>query len=108
MEIAVEYMMGLEYFVCFPSQHFFSHVRMELLISTVWSNCVLLKGITWYCRFKLNPGPFSSEFDALSTITSPHTLGLEYEPRREKTGLRGFRPGQTQTGLYKLRKELEA
>ena len=31
-----------------------------------------------------------------------------YEPRREKTGLRGFRPGPTQTGLYMLRKELEA
>ena len=31
-----------------------------------------------------------------------------YEPRREKTGLRGFRPGPTQIGLYKLRKELEA
>ena len=31
-----------------------------------------------------------------------------YEPRREKTGLRGFRTGPTQTGLYKLRKELEA
>ena len=30
------------------------------------------------------------------------------EPRRKKTGLRGFRPGPTQTGLYKLRKELEA
>ena len=30
------------------------------------------------------------------------------EPRREKTGRRGFRPGPTQTGLYKLRKELEA
>ena len=30
------------------------------------------------------------------------------EPRREKTGLRGFRPGPTQTGLYQLRKELEA
>ena len=30
------------------------------------------------------------------------------EPRREKTGFRGFRPGPTQTGLYKLRKELEA
>ena len=30
------------------------------------------------------------------------------EPRREKTGLRDFRPGPTQTGLYKLRKELEA
>ena len=31
-----------------------------------------------------------------------------YEPRREKTGLRGFRLGPTQTGLYSLRKELEA
>ena len=31
-----------------------------------------------------------------------------FEPRREKTGLRGFRTGPTQTGLYKLRKELEA
>ena len=31
-----------------------------------------------------------------------------YEPRREKTGLRGFRPGLTQTDLYKLRKEPEA
>ena len=39
------------------------------------------------------------------TITRNHNLN---EPRREKTGLRGFRPGPTQTGLYKLRKELEA
>ena len=31
-----------------------------------------------------------------------------YEPRREKTGLRDFRPGPTQTDLYSLRKELEA
>ena len=30
------------------------------------------------------------------------------EPPREKTGLRGFRPGLTQTDLYKHRKELEA
>ena len=26
-----------------------------------------------------------------------------YEPRCEKTGLRGFRPGPTQTGLYSYR-----
>ena len=25
---------------------------------------------------------------------------VSYEPRCEKTGLRGFRPGPTQTGLY--------
>ena len=30
------------------------------------------------------------------------------EPRREKTGLRGFRPGPTQTGLYKHRRSPEA
>ena len=27
-----------------------------------------------------------------------------YEPRREKTGLREFRPAQTQTGLYKKKR----
>ena len=31
-----------------------------------------------------------------------------YEPRCEKTGLRGLRPGLTQTGLYSHRRWLEA
>ena len=31
-----------------------------------------------------------------------------YEPRSEKTGLRGFHPGPTQTGLYSHRRWLEA
>ena len=31
-----------------------------------------------------------------------------YEPRCEKTGLRGFRPGLTQTGLCSHRRWLEA
>ena len=41
-------------------------------------------------------------------------IGLEllnlthYEPRFEKTGLRGFRPGPTQTGLYNYRRLPEA
>ena len=30
------------------------------------------------------------------------------EPRSEKTGLRGFRPGSTQTGLYSHTRWLEA
>ena len=30
------------------------------------------------------------------------------EPRSEKTGLRGFRPGPTQTGLYSHRRWLDA
>ena len=33
---------------------------------------------------------------------------IKYEPRSEKTGLRGFRPGPTQTGLYCHRRWLEA
>ena len=31
-----------------------------------------------------------------------------YKPRCEKTGLRGFGPGPTQTGLYSHRRWLEA
>ena len=31
-----------------------------------------------------------------------------FEPRCEKTGLRGFRPGHTQTGLYRHKSWLEA
>ena len=31
-----------------------------------------------------------------------------YEPRGEKTGLRGIRPGPTQTGLYSHRRWLDA
>ena len=33
---------------------------------------------------------------------------VSFEPRSEKTGLRGFRPGPTQTGLYSYRIWLEA
>ena len=33
---------------------------------------------------------------------------LSFEPRCEKTGLRGFGPGPTQTGLYNHRRWLEA
>ena len=34
-------------------------------------------------------------------------LNLTYEPRREKTGLQGWRPGLTQTELYKYRRWIE-
>ena len=35
-------------------------------------------------------------------------LSLKYEPRCEKTDLRGFRPGPTQIGLRSHRRWLEA
>ena len=34
-------------------------------------------------------------------------MSTQYEPRRQKTGLRGFRPGPTQTGLYSCWRWLE-
>ena len=42
-----------------------------------------------------------------ATDNSERVLKLRiYEPRCEKTGLRGFRPGPTQTGLYSHRRWL--
>ena len=35
-------------------------------------------------------------------------IDITYKPRCEKTGLRGFRPGPTKTGLYSHRRWLEA
>ena len=35
-------------------------------------------------------------------------MPMQYEPRSEKTGLRGFRPGSIQTRLYSHRRWLEA
>ena len=49
--------------------------------------------------------------EATVTITKTHLcykLLPINEPRSEKTGLRGFRPGPTQTGLYSHRRLLEA
>ena len=46
-----------------------------------------------------------------NTIMSSGSLvymSINFEPRFEKTGLRGFRPGLTQTGLYSHRRWLEA
>ena len=37
-----------------------------------------------------------------------HVALIIYEPRCEKNGLRAFRPGPTQTGLYSQRRWLEA
>ena len=40
------------------------------------------------------------------TVCSLYNLSL-YEPRCEKTGLGGFRPGPTQTSLYSQRRWLD-
>ena len=65
-------------------------------------------GKTGACRLFIK-GLFGTDFNIKSYADSVEDFVCSsFEPRREKTGLRGFRPGPTQTGLYKLRKELEA
>ena len=44
----------------------------------------------------------------LSKQNSPRLDATSYEPRREKTGLRGFQPGLTQTDMYSPRSSIEA
>ena len=59
---------------------------------------------------------FSGQGNAASTssleailVTGSENKGMTlYEPRSEKTGLRGFRPGPIQTGLYCHGRYLEA
>ena len=40
---------------------------------------------------------------SVSVLSSPFVCAYKIDPRCEKTGLRGFRPGPTQTGLYTYR-----
>ena len=46
--------------------------------------------------------------DGVAMCDLVHNVETVFKPRCEKTGLWGFRPGPTQTGLYSHRKWLEA
>ena len=91
----------------------FSRVRTEPFIAS-WVLTIVWR-VTVSCSRTLtntNKG-LNTKIDRRSTLlrngnATDHAITPINEPRREKTGLRGFRPGPTQTGLYKLRKELEA
>ena len=50
----------------------------------------------------------NSQASKISYVTVLYCQKVTYEPRHEKIGFRGFRPGLTQTGLYSHRKTLEA
>ena len=47
-------------------------------------------------------------FSGKSFTSTEEQMRCVFEPRSEKTGLRGFRPGPTKTGLYSHRRWLEA
>ena len=75
----------------------------ELLIRlTVCSLCIMS-----ICYFGYFPY-WVRGWDCGSDCANSWLLFTVYEPRCEKTGLRGFLPGPTQTGLYNHRRWLEA
>ena len=51
--------------------------------------------------------PSNYRFLVMTRFQHKHKSAGINEPRCEKTGLRGFRPGPTQTGLYSHRRWLE-
>ena len=67
-----------------------------------------------FCERGEAPFPVNSVTCGNVTGRSLNGTGTVYnikqtnEPRCEKTSLRGFRPGPTQTGLYSQRRWLEA
>ena len=61
--------------------------RIQFVLVEVWDS------LFCSCRFQCSIAATNSHYPFL------------YEPRSEKTGLRGFRPGPTQTGLYSHRKK---
>ena len=59
---------------------------------------------------KSETGALKNLVDLIQTQDESYHMYLKVtsEPRSEKTGLRGFRPGPTQTRLYNHRRWLEA
>ena len=49
-----------------------------------------------------------SDKELINSINILRLVALTFEPRCEKTGIRGFRPGPTQTSLHSHRRWLEA
>ena len=84
---------------------------MGLGVSNIQAHSVLLQfipgfdGKTSITLWIVEAMEVEESTDYAEIYTVPRSL--EYEPRFEKTGLRGFRPGPTQTGLYSHRRRLE-
>ena len=71
---------------------------MRVISSTLFCNCISATAIfAWRTKSDLNN--VRAHYD---------NTPMQYEPRCEKTGLWGFRPGPTQTGLYRHRICLDA
>ena len=83
------------------AQSRFSEIDPEYDNSTPFRFCIVRGSIN---SFKYTYQNHHSQVNGIS----PGLVPKSCEPRREKTGLRGFRPGLTQTDLYSHESRLEA
>ena len=79
--------------------HFLSFNLMKPL-------CLFFMTKRIFCTCLLLPGNYQNLMHISPLLMVSHSL--TFESRCEKTGLRGFRPGPTQTGLYNHTRWLEA
>ena len=92
----------LSFFILIPTPDF-PHFYRYMLGGNLGS---LLYGDVSVMKLFILTHPFPNSAQNYGNYGGLKTLS--YEPRCEKTGLRGFRPGPTQTGLYSHRRWLEA
>ena len=78
--------------------------QLKIIIFTAVKNFCILHGRVFVMLTILDT------IDLLSYCRADKVqiCSLLFKPRCEKTGLRGFRPGSTQTKLYNYRRWLEA
>ena len=87
---------------------------IHLSIQDLLFQCYFPSVLTFSCIYQI----FMHLSDFNPTLVTNVTVAMQmqlkksstrqYEPRSEKTGLRGFRPGPIQTRLYSHRRWLEA
>ena len=77
-------------------------MRLHITLARV---CVVRKDLSIFFIKRVNTSLYSFK---KGRIMLGLTGVFSNEPRYEKTGLRGFLPGPTQTGLYSHRRWLEA
>ena len=103
---------------------YFLNPQYAICSCLLWPYSLVFIGPIWkpQCLFSRVAALFLNNFQAIRRqlcwliiedfhfVTSYSLMAIitKFEPRREKTGLRDFRPGLTQTGLYHFRSRLEA
>ena len=87
---------------------FYIVLLLRILGVRIHSLLTLLFKIFCFIVITSKPDEFSCLIKMGILQNYGESANIKIEPRCDKTGLRGFRPGPTETGLYNHRRWLEA